>query len=347
MPTAMYSTTRPCAAVLIPRAIELFLDHRRRRTLETRRQYRRWLTDWSSWRQRQPDAGETIADVIIDDFRGYLRHLEVAKRPFEDHPHPHKTDQVGLKPASIAAARRTLQAFWRFLDGEELLTPSQARFFLNDRIPAPIVEEAPREYCDEETFKQLLAACDSECVETAARNRSMLWLLIESGMRVGELCSLDDRYVDLRERQALVRGKGRHWRSVFWQPPGAAALVRYVLVRRGPRDAGPLFRGTSLRNDGGAMTPDAVRVTIKRIAQAAGVMLPPGCPIHWFRHTFAKRALEAGLDESHVGQLLGHREMASTRIYTRDIPIRLKAIYDRAFGVGEGKRALTRGRRAL
>jgi site-specific recombinase XerD len=328
----------------IPRAIELFLDHRRRRTRETRRQYRRWLTDWSAWRLRRPDAGEAVADVSIDDFRDYLHYLEVAKRPFEDHPYPHETNQIGLKPASVAAARRTLRAFWRFLDGEELLTPTQTRFFTNDRIPAPIVEEPPREYCDEATFQRLLAACDSACAETAARNRAILWLLIESGMRVGELCSLDDRYVDLRERQAMVRGKGRHWRPVFWQPPGAIAFIRYILVRRGPRDIGPLFRGTSIRNNGGAMSPDSVRNTIKRIARAAGVALPAGCPVHWLRHSFAKHALEHGLDESQVGQFLGHRDPASTRIYTRDTPARLKALYDQTFGAGDDKKVLTRRR---
>jgi hypothetical protein len=66
---------------------------------------------------------------------------------------------------------------------------------------------------------------------------------------------MDVYTVNLRERQALVLGKGNQWRPVFWQPPGAVALIRYVLLRRGPREAGYLFRGTSKRNNGGQITP--------------------------------------------------------------------------------------------
>ena len=119
---------------------------------------------------------------------------------------------------------------------------------------------------------------------------------------------------------------------IFWQPPGAVALIRYVLLRRGPRENGYLLRGTSDRNNGGQMTPDAVRCLIKRIASNAGIVLPPGCPIHWFRHSFAKRALEAGLDQLQVGQLLGHRNPKTTARYVQEYPVRLKALYDAAFG---------------
>jgi hypothetical protein len=76
---------------------------------------------------------------------------------------------------------------------------------------------------------------------------------------IGELCALEDPYVKLRERQAQMLGKGNRWRPIFWQPPGAVALIRYVLLRRGPRDRGALFRGTSQRNDGVPMTDGETR----------------------------------------------------------------------------------------
>ncbi len=164
--------------------------------------------------------------------------------------------------------------------------------------------------------------------------RAVILLLYESGMRIGELCALEDPYVKLREREAQVLGKGNQWRPVFWQPPGAVAFIRYVLVRRGPRDRGALFRGTSPRNDGGSMTPDAIRGMIKRIAAEAAITLPKGCPVHWFRHSFAKRGLEAGLDLSQVGQLLGHRNPKTTTRYLQEYPVWLKALYDVAFNDG-------------
>ena len=82
------------------------------------------------------------------------------------------------------------------------------------------------------------------------------------------------------------------------------------------------------------MTPDAIRGMIKRIAAEAAITLPKGCPVHWFRHSFAKRGLEAGLDLSQVGQLLGHRNPKTTTRYLQEYPVWLKALYDVAFNDG-------------
>ncbi|HET9222665.1 MAG TPA: tyrosine-type recombinase/integrase, partial [Roseiflexaceae bacterium] len=56
------------------------------------------------------------------------------------------------------------------------------------------------------------------------------------------------------------------------------------------------------------------------------------------RHSFAKRALEAGLDLSQVGQLLGHRNPKTTTRYLQEYPVRLKALYDVAFSAGSAPR---------
>jgi site-specific recombinase XerD len=309
----------------IDEAIRQFMDHRRSRALGTRRHYQYWLTEWRDWRTAH-DLPYEIAAVEIDDFRGFLRYLEDEHIPHSDNPYRPAENRCGLMPASIGAAYRTLRSFWYFLDHEELLTSRQARFFKNNRIPIPEVIEAPRPYCDPETLAELLAACGDGFDEESARSRAMILLLYESGMRIGELCALEDEHVLLRQRQAQVRGKGNRWRPVFWQPPGAVALIRYVLLRRGPRGNGPLFRGVSPQNDGGRMTPDAARSLVKGIADDAGITLPPGCPLHWFRHSFAKRALDAGLDLAQVSQLLGHRNANTTMRYVRENPAPERAV---------------------
>lgn len=307
-------------------AIEAFLDHRRHRSAGTRRQYRHWLEHWRDWRAGH-STGSEVQDVVIDDIRDYLRYLEeehIAHAENSRRP----AAQRGLAPASIAAARRTLRAFWNYLDGEELLSDRQARFFRNNRIPAPVVEEAPRPYCDEATLAQLDAACD-QLGDDAACDRAALLLLYDSGMRVAELCSLTDEQVELVERRAMVRGKGARWRPVFWTPRAGAPLIRYVLQRPGARGAGPLLRNAA----GAGLTPDAVRGRIKRIARLAGVELPPGSPCHWFRHTFARRALlEGSLDDIHLAQLLGHTSLDMTKRYALEVPERLQGIYEEAFG---------------
>jgi len=59
----------------IDTAIQLFLDHRRRRTPGTRQHYRRWLMEWRDWRAAR-DLPEDLPAVEIDDFRLFLRYLE-------------------------------------------------------------------------------------------------------------------------------------------------------------------------------------------------------------------------------------------------------------------------------
>jgi hypothetical protein len=115
---------------------DLFLDHRRRRAPETRRHYRHWFTEWRDWRIAHTLQDE-IAGVQISDFRLFIRYLEDEHIPHGGNPHRRPANRRGLMPASVAAAHRTLCSFWIFLDNEELLTARQARFFTNNRIPAP------------------------------------------------------------------------------------------------------------------------------------------------------------------------------------------------------------------
>jgi site-specific recombinase XerD len=117
---------------------------------------------------------------------------------------------------------------------------------------------------------------------------------------------------------------------VFWRPSGGAHLARYLLLRRGKR-GGPLFRGCSARNNGGQVTPDLVRSTLKRIAEAARIVLPKGAPLHSIRHGFAHDAIEHGAQLTDLADLLGHADLETTRIYLRNDDDRLASAYDRIF----------------
>jgi hypothetical protein len=180
---------RGYTSMLVDSAIELFLDHRRHRSPGTRLQYRRWLTHWRAW-CRCHERPNDLASVDIADIRDYLKYLETEHVPYSTGTQRPPMQRRGLMPASVVAARRTLRALWIFLNNEELLTDRQARFFGNNRIPAPEIVEQPRPYCDPATLEALLEACGDGLDETSARNRAILLLLYESGMRIGELCAL-------------------------------------------------------------------------------------------------------------------------------------------------------------
>lgn len=298
-------------------AIVQFLDHRRASNCApgTLRLYRRQLEVWRAW-LASCARPQIVSALAIDELRDFSAYLQ------DDHPRR-------LSENTRASYHRTLRAFWGFLATEECLTADQQRFF--SRISAPTVPDDPRPSIGEEVIKRLVYACGDGNDEQSARNIAIVRLLAETGMRISELCNLTDETTEpAKKRARILRAKGNKHRMVFWQPSGAAALARYLLLRRG-KHGGPLFRGCSLRNNGGQVTPDLVRSALKRIASEARIKLPKGAPLHAIRHGFAHAALENGAQLTDLADLLGHADLETTRIYLRNDDDRLERAYQRIF----------------
>lgn len=297
-------------------AVDLFLDHRRARNCApgTLRLYARQLRHWHAW-LGDADRPAALCDLTIADLRDFATAIRDGPR--------------SLSENTLASYHRTLRAFWSFLASEDRLTTDQARFFR--RIAAPHIPDDPRPSVDDRTIQQLLIACGDGNDEESARNRAIVLLLAETGMRISELCALTDLVTEPAKRRARVlRAKGGKHRMVFWQPPAGAALARYLLLRRG-KHGGPLFRGCSIRNNGGQITPDLVRSCLRRIALDARIALPKGAPLHAIRHGFAHAALEHGAQLTDLADLLGHASLETTRIYLRNDDDRLEQAYRRIF----------------
>jgi site-specific recombinase XerD len=309
-------------------AVQAFLTGRAVHcTSETLGHYRHLLNHWLSWRSpRFP--GAQVNAVAIDEFRQFLHYLRWEHIPHQNNPHRPAATTVGLDAESLQAYYRVLRAFWRFCAQEEWLTAAQQQYFAGQRIPPIKGTETIRAIYAENDYERLLTACEEEDQEAQYRNQAILRLLRDTGMRVSELCSLDDDNVSLNLRRAIIRGKGGKKRYVFWHPPTAQVLTQYLAVRRGS-PGGPLLRGISSRNNGNALTPDSVRSWLKRLAEQAGVTLPKGSPVHSFRHTFAHDALDSGLDIAHVSQLMGHASLEMTMRYVREFPDGLQHLHGR------------------
>jgi integrase/recombinase XerD len=311
-------------------AISAFIAHRRQANCAkgTIGLYRRQLDAWQAWLSRQGHTPQ-IPDLTIADLRDFAAYLRDGYVAYASEQSSRKPMRRPLSENTLASYHRTLRAFWSFLAVEGLLTAEQQRFFT--RIAAPAVPDDLRPSTDAATVKHLIAACGDGSSEESARNRAIVSLLFETGMRISELCNLTDEVTEpAKKRARVLRAKGKKHRMVFWQPSGAAALARYLLLRRG-KHGGPLFRGCSLRNNGGQITPDLVRATLKRIAKDARIVLPKGAPLHSIRHGFAHAAIENGAQLIDLADLLGHADLETTRIYLRNDDDRLAAAYDRIF----------------
>lgn len=297
-------------ATTVREAVEAFLAHReprvRPRSYET---YEFWLNRWLRWRDAN-GYPVRLKFVSLAELQHYFRDMEAQ----------------GLKPASRDSSWRIIRALWTLLNRRKLLTPKQQTFFQEDGVARVTVPDDIQPIYTEATIQALLAACDKQTdEECAARNRAIIYLLWETGARAGELGTLTDEHTDVQRRHGVIDGKGGVPRWLRWDDGSAAALQAYLAVRTGPV-GGPLLRNMI---DGGPITVEGIRNMLARAARRAGVKLNRQSPIHSFRRTFAQEALEGGLADLELQQLMGHRTIVSTMRYTRRAPHRLDEVYKR------------------
>ena len=162
----------------------------------------------------------------------------------------------------------------------------------------------------------------------ALRDRLIMELLYATGIRVGELCSLDLASVDRANQTLRVIGKGDRERTVPYGAPAGHALEEWLQFGRpslaGPRSGDALLLGAR----GGRLDPRIARTVVHEVLAAV-----PGSPDlgpHGLRHSAATHLLEGGADLRVVQELLGHASLATTQLYTHVSVARLRAVHDQA-----------------
>jgi integrase/recombinase XerD len=210
-------------------------------------------------------------------------------------------------PRTAARAVSALRSFFRFMVLEDLRKDNPALLLERPRPPRRLPEAMSLEEVD------AFLACIPVDSPLGLRDRALFELIYSCGLRVSEAVGLSsDRYY--RQEQMLrVPGKGDAERFV---PMGQAAAERldeylrfgrpYLASPKRPVDA--LF----LNHRGGALTRKGMWKRFKEIALKAGVE----GKIHSLRHSFATHLLEGGADLRSVQELLGHRDITTTQIYT-------------------------------
>lgn len=315
-------------------AIRGFLAFRRLRNLSPHT-IARYTTDfrrWTSWRTAR-GCSERLVDVTIEELRAFFLYLRDEHVIHSTNPHRPTLDRIGLAPETIRNIWKLLHAAWVFWIEEDLLTERQIVFFARGRIPVPKVPQQIRPTYAPAAIEALLAADgQKQQQDTMARDKALILLLYESGMRVSELCGICDEDVTHSERQAIVTGKGNKQRYVFWTERAAQALEAYLELRPGT-SGGPLFRahgrgGRGGRSFGKALSPDLVRAMLVRRAERAETTLPASA-VHALRHTFAHRFLDQGGDGLYLQQILGHESIVTTMRYVRENPGGLRKMYRR------------------
>lgn len=199
------------------------------------------------------------------------------------------------KPATVRARYCALRAFFGWLVEEGELPASPLA-----RIKPPAVPETLPAVLSDDDLRRLLRACEGRDF-AARRDQALIRLLLDTGMRRGELVGLRLADVDPDADVAYVTGKGRRARACPYGRKTALALDRYLRERARHKhaDRPELWLGRS-----GPLTASGVSRVIAQRAEQAG--LGKVWP-HLFRHTFAHRWLAAGGQEGDLMRLAGWR----------------------------------------
>lgn len=269
----------------------------------TRRSYMADLAQLSRWaiaRDQRP------ADLELRDLRRFSQGISAE----------------GLAATSLARKLAAIRAFFATLVERGEIAHNVAELMTSPRKPRNL----PRILGRDDIGRLLSAIPAGTALEL--RDRAMFELTYACGLRAQELIDLRLDSVDLDEEQLRVHGKGDRTRLV---PAGEHAQValRAYLERGRPRltrgDATPIL---FLSKSGHALSPSDVRRRLHLWLRRAGV--EAGISPHSLRHSFATHLLNGGADLRTVQELLGHRSISATQIYTRVESARLRSQYGRA-----------------
>ncbi|HXG10543.1 MAG TPA: tyrosine recombinase XerC [Gemmataceae bacterium] len=231
--------------------------------------------------------------------------------------------EQGYARATIARRISAVRSWCRFLCRRGVLASNPAEGLRGLRQ-----EKKLPHFLGESDLARLLETPPAD-TPLGLRDRALLETLYSAGLRVGELTALDLDDVDLDAGLVTVRGKGRKERLALLGPQALAALRAWLACReqiagRRRRPQPALF----LNKNGGRLTARSVgRLLEKYLAQAG---LDPRASPHTLRHSFATHLLDRGADIRSVQELLGHRSLANTQIYTHLTTQRLKDSYHKA-----------------
>jgi len=258
------------------------------------------------------------------DLREYLQTFA---EPDARDPRAPRLKQLGLRPlsrASVLLHLSAIRSFFRFLDRRKgleiaaiqgLASPKRPRrlpVFLQEGeverlLEAPLTMKRPR-YAPWQRW----------------RDRAILETLYGCGLRVRELADLRRRDVDLVGDTVRVFGKGARERIVPVGRFAAHAIRSYLDLRGGLRGEEFLFAGRG----GARLGVRGVQRLLKPLLRHAGLSM--ALTPHKLRHSFATHLLDRGADLRSVQQMLGHRRLGTTQVYTHVTADRMKKAYDAA-----------------
>lgn len=255
------------------------------------------------------DAGQTPGPQQISplDLREYVAALH----------------EAGYAKSSVARRLASLRSFFKFAQREGLAQENPAKPLRNPRPDRKL----PHFLTSDEITRLLESPPANDPM--GLRDRAILETIYSAGLRVGELVAINEGHLDLVGGLVRVQGKGRRERL---SPVGSFAIKairRWLEVRRlSPREPTGAESPVFVNRFGRRLTTRSVARMLEKYLQLTG--LDQRTSPHTLRHSFATHLLDRGADIRAVQELLGHKSLVTTQIYTHLSTASLREAYEHA-----------------
>lgn len=287
----------------------------------TQRNYRQYLQLFVKWLAHIGNSGllpHELTAQHIWDYRLYL--ARTYKAPTGEY--------LGKKSQNYYLI--ALRALLNFLAERDIVTLPSSKIKLARQKSDEIVS-----FLEVRDVESMLKVPDIE-TNSGLRDRAIMELFFSSGMRISELVALDADQVSFLKDKSTSRtyelsivGKGKHVRTIFISPRSAQWLRAYLDSRRDVYK--PLFINQRSKDpENKRLSVRYIQRMISRSAMLAGISkkVTP----HTLRHTYATDLLARGADLRSVQELLGHKNVATTQIYTHVTNKRLRDVHEKFHG---------------
>lgn len=316
----MNPAQEPQSKTELERYIQEFLEHleiERDVSPLTVRNYALYLRCFAGWMKKQGKGKlSDITQETVRDYRIYLSRIAIPRGGILSK----KTQGY-----YIIALRSLLR--WLVRGDHEVLSP--------DKIDLPKAHAGSVKFLTGEQVDRLLNAPSLSSI-TGKRDKAILEVLFSTGLRVSELVSLDRDKLDLERREFGIVGKGNRPRVVFLSARAAEWVQKYLQAR--DDNWRPLFirhkgkMGPEVSDEEMRLTPRSVQRMIKKYQRK--VKIPVDVTPHVLRHSFATDLLMAGADLRSVQEMLGHKNISTTQIYTHVTNPHLRDVHEAFHGRG-------------
>jgi len=294
--------------------IEQFLEYleiEKNSSKLTIRNYRFYLMRFSNWAlENQPQMKlKNLNSDTIRRYRKYLSDLTDCR-------------QLTLKRVTQSYHIIALRSFLRYLIRNDIETLAP------EKIDLPKGESKSLKFLDKDHLRELVNSVDVS-TEKGLRDRSILELLFSTGLRVSELTKLNRENINFKSREFGVIGKGGRARIVFLSDSAVFWLTKYFEARID--EYAPVFiryaKSIDGTNNGEKMrlTPRSIERTVEKYVKKSKI--PVQATPHTLRLSFATDLLSNGADLRSVQEMLGHKNISTTQIYTHITNPQLKEVH--------------------